>query len=177
MTEHIAQCRYDADQRVKAGQNGTSVIFTAYAEGSAVSDPFLTPADARTFARGILALADEVDGGEVAEMSTVKVGDSVRVMTDGANFADVKAGDVFTVRGLDAADPGDIDAGGWIFRPTDVEKINDKPVIDMSKVVALDDSAPSRAALLEQAMDLMSGSQTYTATDLTELADYLAEEK
>jgi hypothetical protein len=193
MTVYTAQCRHDADQSLKASQNGVSVIFDAYADDENVTSPYLSPADARTFARGILALADEVDGGEKAEVTTglmPKLGDKFRLTRHSLNFAGVSVGDVVTVTELHpAVHEGHIDGfrvrgdddRNWWF---DVDHIGNgleattgEPVIDTSKIVVLDDPAPSRAALLEQAADLMINSQTYTATDLTELADYLAGEK
>jgi hypothetical protein len=158
-TQYVGQCRYDEGQRLQACINGASVVVEAFAGDEQVTEPFLTPADARAFARGILALADEVDGGEV-------------VATEPADEPTVR-----DVTEYDIRVDGDGANGLWYLNPDDVEKVDDEPVIAASKIVVLDDSAPSRAALLEQAMDLMSGSQTYTATDLTELADYLAEEK
>jgi hypothetical protein len=183
-TQHTAQCRHDDGQRLTAYHNGTSVIVEAFADDEMATEPFLTPADARTFARGILALADEVDGGEKAAdpKPAIKVGDRVRIITAGSRGARVRAGEIYTVRDVADYDIRVAGAGAnglWYLNPDDVERVDDEPVIDASKIVALDDSAPtrSRAALLEQAADLMINSQTYTAFDLTELADYLAGEK
>lgn len=88
MTEFIAQCRYDEGQRLRAYASDASVILAGYDEGERVTEPYLSPADARTFARGILALADEVDGGEVkkAAPAAVKVGDKVRVTADDPDY-------------------------------------------------------------------------------------------
>ncbi|MFD9205938.1 phiSA1p31-related protein [Streptomyces sioyaensis] len=66
------------------------------------------------------------------EPDTIKVGDRVRVVEDGANHADVKRGDEFTVTQAHerfgpltiVVDDG---AGGhWYFRPEDVEKVADR---------------------------------------------------
>ncbi|WNI28608.1 hypothetical protein [Streptomyces sp. ITFR-6] len=82
MTEYKITCQDDPSDRIKAvGTVGEHVAFYPYGSDSV----YVSPADARTFARGILALADEVDGGE-APMPTepavrdIKVGDRVRIL-------------------------------------------------------------------------------------------------
>ncbi|MGW1547469.1 hypothetical protein [Streptomyces sp. NPDC002346] len=136
-TKHDAQCRHDDDQRITAHHNNISIVLTGYADGELVTDPFLLPADARTFARGILALADEVDGGEVEKVasdSRPKVGDRLRVTEDNPRHCPVVTGDVITVVGTDydhdGADcvrvlHGD-DSYRWFIPLTAVEKVTDE---------------------------------------------------
>jgi hypothetical protein len=183
MTVYTARCYTDRRDTVTATVDSNAVWLEP--SGVAVG---MQPDDARTFARGILALADEVDGGETAEATPaeeptvrgIKVGDKVRILVDGAEDAEVSVGDILTVvrvHGVVIIVDDYVNGGYWYFREAEsLEKVTGEPVIDTSKIVVLDDSAPTRAAFLEQAMDLMSGSQTYTAVDLTELADYLAGE-
>jgi hypothetical protein len=186
MTVYTAQCYTDRRDTVTATVDSNAVWLEP--SGVAVG---MQPDDARTFARGILALADEVDEGEKAAESTpaeeptvrgIKVGDKARVLVDGAEGAEVLRGDVFVVSRLSGSTIiVDFEEGDrtykWYFREAEsLEKVTDEPVIDASKIVVLDDSAPARAALLSQARDLMSG-EDYTAHDLIALADYLAGEK
>lgn len=80
MTEYTAQCRHNAGQYLKAYINGISVIIDGYDDRECVTNPYLSADSARIFARGILALADEIDGGEVTEVDIrPKVGDRLRV--------------------------------------------------------------------------------------------------
>lgn len=69
---------------------------------------------------------------KVEPADAIKVGDRVRVLKDNANCADVKAGDVFTVAGLEThLSPGvrttEVPgrAGGWFFSMTAVEKVTE----------------------------------------------------
>ncbi|MFB8071077.1 hypothetical protein [Streptomyces californicus] len=84
MTEYIAQCRAGRYDKIVARVDGDSVELAATSHGEHKMETYLDTADARTFARGILALADEVDGGEgeAATDSRPKVGDRVIVTED-----------------------------------------------------------------------------------------------
>lgn len=80
MTDYVAICRDAARDTITATGGGAAVAL--YPSGSCES-VYLSPAAARTFARGILALADEVDGGELAAPKlAVEVGDRVKVVAD-----------------------------------------------------------------------------------------------
>ncbi|GGX26746.1 phiSA1p31-related protein [Streptomyces chryseus] len=60
----------------------------------------------------------------------IKVGDKVRVLVDDADYAAVKAGDVFTVRRVDAhqiVTNGDSWNGSWHFAPKNVERVTEEP--------------------------------------------------
>jgi hypothetical protein len=83
MTVYTAECAIDSDDTITATRSSNRVEL----EPSGRVEVYLDPADARTFARGIIALADEIDGGEVAEAATTetrtpKVGDRVRIVED-----------------------------------------------------------------------------------------------
>jgi len=75
---------------------------------------------------GVLSLIDSA-----SDDSAVKVGDVIRILKDGAYFADVKAGDLFEVKSFNGLMPDRIvvDAAPgarksrWTFRPQDFEKI------------------------------------------------------
>ncbi|MFB7919357.1 hypothetical protein [Streptomyces sp. NPDC056061] len=178
MTDYVATCR-DADHDTITASAGIADV-ALYPSGSCES-VYLDPADARTFARGILALADEIDGGEqpkaVPTLTAVKVGDEVRVVVDDPTY---RAGEFVGATGrinevnsgaelpyrvtLDAPHSNDTVRGHWWCAK--VERLAAAPT---------DDSAPTpdRASYLAQARDLMSG-ENYTAADLIALADYLA---
>lgn len=83
MTEYTATCDYESADTVQAYGSGGAVWLNARQDGGEASVK-LYPTNARAFARGILALADEIDGGEA---NPIKVGDQVRV-TDAAGNPD-----------------------------------------------------------------------------------------
>ncbi|MFE5093273.1 hypothetical protein ACFRCI_23650 [Streptomyces sp. NPDC056638] len=180
MTDYVARCRAAARDTIRA-MNGGETVALYPSEGC--DSVYLPPTDARIFARGILALADEIDGGEAEETasdSRPKVGDRLRVTKDNPRFCPVVTGDVITVVGTDydhdSADcvrflHGD-DAYRWIIPLTAVEKVADEP----EAATPADTSASPesyRASLLAQARDMMRG-RDYTAADLIDLAAYLA---
>ncbi|EHM24268.1 hypothetical protein SPW_7362 [Streptomyces sp. W007] len=169
MTEYIAQCRAGRHDKITARTDGGTVELAATHYGEHKMETFLSADAARTFARGILALADEVDGGEAkAEPADVAprmpdIGDRVRVLMDGANSAEVASGDVFTVTSVGRSD-FNTDAG-WYFRPGDVEILPVSPSAAASTTF-------TREAYLHRAAELLGA--TPSASDLIELANYLA---
>ncbi|MFF6928310.1 hypothetical protein [Streptomyces californicus] len=186
MTEYIAQCRAGRYDKIVARVDGDSVELAATSHGAHKMETYLDTADARTFARGILALADEVDGGEVepAEDSRPKVGDLLRVTKDYPRHAPVKTGDVITVSVTDYDSPGGREdhvrftASGdgpndyqWFVPLSAVEPVIDEPVAPTTTAV----TTPTREAHLRLAAELM-GDNPYSARSLIELADYLAGE-
>ncbi|MFF3140852.1 hypothetical protein ACFVRU_03710 [Streptomyces sp. NPDC057927] len=85
MTEHIAQCRWAPGDRSRAHVVGDAVHLDAVSDGVVQGDASLRADAARTFACGIIALADEIDGGEVVEAPKPRnpqVGDRVRIVKD-----------------------------------------------------------------------------------------------
>ncbi|MFJ6237987.1 hypothetical protein ACIQH0_28355 [Streptomyces griseus] len=186
MTEYKIECQSDLRDTLEAFRDGGDIALYSRQDGTLKVSVYASPADARTFARGILALADEMDGGEETAKPTTdsrpKVGDILRITEDYPRNAPVEVGDVITVTAVDydnlsgpdhirfLADgdkPGDYQ---WFVPLSAVEPVADEP--DGTSATA----KSSRARLLEAAMDAMSGSNTYTASDLIELADYLAGE-
>ncbi len=104
MTEYTATCAIDEADTITAARYGRRVEL----EPSGTTEVYLDPAPARTFARGILALADEIDGGEKAEVKAdtrPKVGDRVRVTKYKPWAAPCVTGDVVTVSETKYDDP------------------------------------------------------------------------
>ncbi|MFD5198856.1 hypothetical protein ACFWM7_01535 [Streptomyces sp. NPDC058375] len=170
MTECKIECRYNRSDIITAHAANGEIWFEP---GSDNVSPSL--ADARTFARGILSLADEVDGGEEkaepAPDSRPKVGDRVIVVEDDPNgLTGTFVGLVGTLTNDDGGacvpylvkfgegSHGDVD-GQWYCRR--VEKVADEP----ASLPAATITTPTREAYLHRA-----------ASDLIELADYLAGE-
>ncbi|KDQ65667.1 hypothetical protein [Streptomyces sp. NTK 937] len=117
---------------------------------------------------------DLLDSHATTQESTVrgiKAGDKVRVLVNRAEFADVRAGDVFTVARVsgDAIIVNTVEnIGQWHFgNPESLEKVVDE------LATPEEPTKPSRERLLEAAVDAMSGSHIYTANDLIELAEFL----
>lgn len=107
MTEYEAQCRIGRDDRIVARRDNSSVELAGYF-GDYAGDAYLAPDAARTFARGILALADEIDGGGAEEAPALrripKVGDRVRVVRNGPSDGDDHIGQVGAIAAIDTHD-------------------------------------------------------------------------
>jgi hypothetical protein len=71
-----AQCNSASGDYVTAEISGDKVELVGHSGDDNVMNAFVTALNARTFARGILALADEIDGGD----GKPKIGDRVRVL-------------------------------------------------------------------------------------------------
>jgi hypothetical protein len=129
MTEYTAHCYTDRSDTITATHDSQAVWLEP--SGPAVG---LETDAARRFARGILALADEIDGGEapVAD-EPLKVGDRV-VVTD-SDFG--ASGETFTLDRIDTHDedlPYRVtDAAGQAWWVNGVEKITDEPTLDTSE--------------------------------------------
>jgi hypothetical protein len=84
MSEYVATCTASRHDTITAVGDGTTIELAARSHGERKMETFLSADKARTFARGILALADRIDGGEEkgeAEFSdTPPVGTRVRVL-------------------------------------------------------------------------------------------------
>lgn len=156
-----AQCNSAGGDYITAEVAGEKVELNAFNHHEYVMNAFVTVDNARTFARGILALADEIDCGEtVAETPTVtetaplKVGDKLRVTKDDVNFASVRVGDILTVNSVSGEafttdDKTGENGGDWYFSAEDIgnglERI-DEPALTIS---------PEREALFRRAADLV----------------------
>jgi hypothetical protein len=131
----------------------------------------LRPDAARTFARGILALCDEIDGGEAKEAplaTPVKVGDRVVVTQNGMVYErDENVGREGTLLSIDHADPQqpykvDVDGDGvWWCKEV--------------APVSVSAPAPSPfAAHVDEAKRLLAGTD-HTGADVIVLARELHE--
>ncbi|MEU1037643.1 hypothetical protein [Streptomyces sp. NPDC005907] len=102
MSEYTAVCNASSRDVIGARIDGDSVELAARSYGEHKMETYLDPTKARTFARGILALADEIDGGEAKPADTrPKVGDKLLVLEDHPRHCPVVKGDVITVAGTD----------------------------------------------------------------------------
>lgn len=199
MTEYIARCFVTSSDIIRVEAAETELSF----EASTLDVICLKPDKAREFARGILTLADEVDPPartkltdvpRVAdpvdeECETIWEGDTVRVLKDCANMADVKAGDTFKVKevfaniGFDVYAPDRKDAGKWFFTPENVVKVEDDEYrwfVPLSAVErAADEPAetapafvnPERHAILTEAQSLVGSRDV---PQLLDVARFLA---
>ncbi|MEV7250268.1 hypothetical protein [Streptomyces cyaneofuscatus] len=184
MTEYIAQCLHANDDEIRAYRVGDHAFLSTYVGGRSASVA-LEADDARTFARGILALADEVDGGEAKpepeEDTRPKVGDRVIVVEDDPNGLTGKFVGLVGTLTKDDGGPyvpylvkfgdgshGDVD-GQWYCRR--VEKVADETASPSAAAITF----PTREEHLHHARELL-GANPYSAHDLMRLADYLAGE-
>ncbi|GAA3018767.1 hypothetical protein [Streptomyces fulvorobeus] len=143
MSEHTITCTSGVSDTLTAQSSiGNDVAFYSRQGGVSKISVYAAPSDARTFARGILALCDEADGGEVKEdpaatvegptVRGIKVGDKVRVLVDDAEYARVSRGDILCVThvggNLIVADEANTEGEGWYFRNAkSLEKVVDEP--------------------------------------------------
>ncbi|MYR43117.1 hypothetical protein [Streptomyces sp. SID5910] len=135
MTEYTATCNSRPSDSVTARADGRSVELEMRVSGDYRGEAYLTPDKARTFARGILALADEIDGGEteVPILTLPAIGTRFQVTEDGLNSADVKRGAVVTVSGHHNDYFGTTAENGvrWYFSPKHIgdglEPVSDEP--------------------------------------------------
>ncbi|MER6485686.1 hypothetical protein ABT264_19285 [Streptomyces virginiae] len=122
-----------------------------YGDDVAVKDAFATVETAREFARGILALCDEVE----PPASVVKVGDRFRITRRRLEYADVEVGEIVTV--LDVTPHGNFRTDGqrirgslrWTFSPESIgnglERVEDSPAssIQVGDRVRVTDADPA----------------------------------
>ncbi|WP_228973442.1 hypothetical protein [Streptomyces sp. DH12] len=107
MSKHTATCKYDAGDTIAANVANHDVRLLVRSTSDETAHIYLSPADARDFARGILVVADEVEGrgqktGEertTTSPMSVNIGDRLRVTRDCLESAAVRVGDVVTVTG------------------------------------------------------------------------------
>ncbi|WP_327379394.1 hypothetical protein [Streptomyces sp. NBC_01212] len=101
MTEYKIECTSGVGDTITACLQGEEIEVVARSMGSFTQSVYPSLATARTFARGILALADEVDGGEARE-EPVKVGDFVEITGDDVSSYVGRRG---YLRKIDGSDP------------------------------------------------------------------------
>ncbi|MFD9442105.1 hypothetical protein [Streptomyces sp. NPDC060001] len=180
MTLHTATCVMDADDQITAHSTGRRVALTPTG-----SDVYLNPLSARTFARGILALADGIDGGEAEETPTPrpKVGDRVRVVADDPY---TKTGEFVGRTGVVRTVQPDGRTMPYRVRLDDSSGTWDEGSWWCAKVELVDDPAPlagesaparsSRAKYVEEAKALLEGAY-FDAASIVTLAQFLADDE
>lgn len=189
MTEYRVDCNATShDDYMTAWRDGCDVYIRACKGGALASSVYADTEAARTFARGILALADEIDGGEteasladrerelLAKPAPVKVGTRVRVLE--ASWLPEATGELGTVCAptdqpgrirVRMDRPGVCAVGDQLY--ADRWEILDAPADEPT-----DTSAPTRGAqLVTQAKALLAGTD-HTASDVVALARFLASE-
>ncbi|MEV4939616.1 KOW motif-containing protein [Streptomyces zaomyceticus] len=181
-TDHTIACRHEAQDTLRAFIDGDDIGFHGSSGSKLEMSVYQRPAEARKFARGILALCDEVDGEEAQDVAApptprdIRVGDRVEVLDDdcdGRRFGGC-VGTVKTVHPRGDRLPYLVEFGDgkgghgapngqWNCRA--VELVDEAPTEESARAI-------TRADFLRQARDLLDG-QTYTADDLIHLADDL----
>jgi hypothetical protein len=153
----------DADDTINARRANRRVAL----EPSSRMEVYLDPADARTFARGILALCDEIDGGEAKKEPAV--GTRVRVTHDDMTSNIGKCGTLLNV-----------DKGGenqYTYRVLFDGMSAALGGVWVLDVEPTDTPADPRAELITRADEVLEErGLDYTATDVIALARFLAGE-
>ncbi|MEV6684408.1 hypothetical protein AB0N28_03530 [Streptomyces sp. NPDC051130] len=171
---------YDGDRitaRRATPEDGVrpSLAIEAFGDDEMMKDVYTDPDGARVFARSILALADEVDGGEAKRDTRPRVGDRLRVTQDNPRHCPVATGDVITVVATDYGGDGEDcvrfrmpgDDYWWFIPLSAVEPVDDAPTLDPSWL-----RYPTRLERLEAAKRLAPGGNV---DDWLRIATYLEE--
>lgn len=189
MSEYTAECNSRPSDRIRASREGDSIELLAEKFGEYAMEAYVTPAKARTFARGILALADEIDGGEVAEAAP-KVGDKVRVVKDDPWLRTGEfVGKTGTLRSIGRnqtlpfnvqfdADQGTLHSS-WNVLAVELVKPAPEPALADWERDLLEGSVPTRsprAKYVEEAKELLSDKPAAVA-QIIELAQWLADDE
>ncbi|MFE5159099.1 hypothetical protein ACFRNT_11305 [Streptomyces sp. NPDC056697] len=181
MIIHRAQCRWESDDYLTAERSGDAVHVVAFNEDGEAANASLNVDVARVFARGILALADEIDGGEAAShddsaAQNVKVGDRVLIVREWENDTSPDDGKSGTLDKLDLED----DAFPYRVR-TDSDSHRTVWVHEIQRERATTDAdaadpsvAPGRAAYIEEAWKLAG--EYADPADVLKYARFLAGE-
>jgi hypothetical protein len=188
VTEYVATCNASSLDTITARRDGDAVELEAVHNGEHKMETYLSASKARVFARGILALADEIDGGEVAEADgpvktptrTPKVGDRVRVVRNVySSEGDVNVGKVGTLKELDLGDPqahrvvfDDADDYGWWCAEVALLDEPAEPATTLGHVPVVS----LRGDFVTQAKTLLAGVEHTSAADVIHLAQFLADE-
>lgn len=184
MTEYTAQCRWAREDRMVARIVGDSVHIDGVSHDTIEANVSLQTAEARTFARGILALADEIDKGEAtaneeapAPARVLQLGDRVRIVRNAFRIEGEK--NVGRVGTLSELDPDDRQSHRVSFSGSDDDAwwCAEVELVDEPEPAPADEPTPSRssrAKYVEEARELLRGTP-HDASDLTRLAEFLAD--
>lgn len=170
MTEYTIQCGSDAGDTLTVCRQGEEIEFVSRSHGSFAHSVYPTSDGARTFARGILALADEVDGGEAKEApetasgrmpeadSPFKVGDKVRTVREILELHRGRAGELAAIDISHAPNywvrfPDGGSVWAYDIEPTPAHE----PLADWERELLAHEptATPTRMDLLEQARALV----------------------
>ncbi|MCQ6554742.1 hypothetical protein NPS70_16275 [Streptomyces sp. C10-9-1] len=181
-------CNLRAGDYLWAERSHDEVFIKAFDSREYVVGVLVAPAELRTFARGLLALANATDGGEEdapEEQVTpaIKVGDRVRVVKDDSRFRTGEFvdksgilmeadGTSFLIKfGDGTAEHGDPDNGTWWVE--EVELIESAGADAACAPVVAPDDAPSspRASLLDKACEYLP--KGASGADLVAVARFL----
>ncbi|MEU7243362.1 hypothetical protein [Streptomyces sparsogenes] len=175
MTEYTAVCEVNDGDTVRALIDDGGVHLVARKNGRFATDLILSLEKTREFARALIALADEIDGGEAAD-TRLKVGDRVVIVREWKTGTGTDDGTAGTLVQLDAEDEHfpycvcpDSDPGRTVW----AHEVQRECVAESAEAPA-PSVAPTRAALLEEARRLVGPSAA--PRDVVEYARFLAGE-
>jgi hypothetical protein len=184
MTEYVATCNASSHDTITAGGDGATIELVARSNGNRKMETFLSADKARTFARGILALADGIDGGEEKDEAKpsrpVKVGDRVRVVRNAYDYEDRGyIGRVGTLAFIDTDDqPYRVafdDYDYWWC--AEVELVDEPTALESdAEAPAVDKPAQDRETFIRRAADLASELEIFDDNAVVSMARFLAGE-
>ncbi|MGW1828878.1 hypothetical protein ACWCO0_09450 [Streptomyces tubercidicus] len=167
MHEYTLSCKVTPSDRLTAGTEHNAIVINAFSAGRCFTDVIPSPAAARAFARGLLALAGEVDGGVAAEpagQDVVKIGDFVEITEDACTSVIGKRGEVVA-----------LDLGSTLPYFVKTGPHNRMWVSGVRKVSAVIEHAPTRRALIDEART--AAGPDASPADVLAYARFLAEEE
>ncbi|GAB1326917.1 hypothetical protein [Streptomyces sennicomposti] len=179
MTTYAAVCHANSRDVIEARVAGDSVELVARSYGERKMETYLDVDKARIFARGILALADEIDGGEQKPADDIiKAGDLVRIVY--AKNAEDNHGKLATVVSTDDGwqprtgpfHPYLVDVDGVELWAAEVTRVGDTSEARVEASADTTASSP-RARYVEEAKTLLTGT-LHGPADIIRLAEFLA---
>ncbi|MFF4478733.1 hypothetical protein ACFY1A_17185 [Streptomyces sp. NPDC001520] len=164
MTEYKAVCHVNDRDTVTATIDDAGVLVVSRHRGRYVSDVCLTLEKTREFARGLLALADEIDGGEATAddcaAHDVTAGDRVVIVREwqtGTGRDDGKSGTLVQMDPEDDNFPYQVQLDSDSRRTVWVHEVQRERAEEPADAPA-PSVAPERMALLEEARKLVGSS-------------------
>lgn len=165
MTKYTENCTVATADDITAQVWDGRVDLTSRVDGGE-SSVYLAPSAARRWARGVLTLADQIEG--VKDANTIEAGDRIRVLVDNASGSPLMRGTAHTVSEIEGSTvrvPGGGARGMWHLDSDDVEKVTeDAPTLVI----------PEREALLTRAKELVG--EFADQSDVIATARFLAGE-